>query len=70
MTVTEQSALANVSASVRRLIDTVRELVLIADEDQPRDCQVHLITLVRDAALDMAAEAEQADSALSSWAWC
>jgi hypothetical protein len=68
MTVTEQAALANVSASVRRLIDTVRELVLIADEDQPRDCQVHLITLVRDAALDMAAEAEQADSALRSLA--
>jgi hypothetical protein len=66
MTVTELSALADVRASVRRLIDTVRELVLIADEDQPRDCHVHLITLVRDAALDVASEAEQADSALRS----
>ena len=56
MTVTEQSALAGMRASVHRLLETVRELVLIADEDQPRDCHVHLITLVRDAALDIAAD--------------
>jgi hypothetical protein len=68
MTVTEQSALAGMRASVHRLLETVRELVLIADEDQPRDCHVHLITLVRDAALDIAAEAEQADAALRSLA--
>jgi hypothetical protein len=68
MTVTEQSALADVRASVRRLLETVRELALIADEDQPRDCHVHLITLVRDAALDVAAEAEQADAGLRSLA--
>jgi hypothetical protein len=68
MTVTEQSALADMRASVHRLLETVRELVLIADEDQPRNCHVHLITLVRDAALDMAAEAEQADAALRSLA--
>jgi hypothetical protein len=68
MTVTAQSALADLRASVHRLLETVRELVLIADEDQPRDCHVHLITLVRDAALDIGAEAEQADAALRSLA--
>jgi hypothetical protein len=66
--VTVESALAGMRASVQRLLETVRELVLIADEDQPRDCHVHLITLVRDAALDIAAEAEQADAALRSLA--
>jgi hypothetical protein len=68
MTVTQQSAFAGLRASVRRLLETARELVLIADEDQPRDCHVHLITLVRDAALDVAAQAEQADEALRSLA--
>jgi hypothetical protein len=66
MTVTVQSALSEVQASSRRLRDVARELVLAAVEDQPRDCQVHLVTVVHDAALDVAAEAEQADAALSA----
>jgi hypothetical protein len=63
MTVTVQSALSDVQASARRLSEAVRELVLIAVEDQPRNCQVHLVTVVHDAALDVAAEAEQAAAA-------
>ena len=42
MTVTIESALSEVQASARRLREIVRELVLIAVEDQPRNCQVHL----------------------------
>ena len=42
----------------------MRELVLTAVEDQPRNCQVHLVTVVHDAALDATAEAEQAAAAL------
>lgn len=64
MTVTVQSALSEVQAATRRLRDLARELVLTAVEDQPRHCQVHLVTVVHDAALDAAAEAEQADTAL------
>lgn len=64
MTVTVQSALASVQASARRLGEAARELVLIAVEDRPRGSEVHLVTLVHDAALDVAAEAEQADSVL------
>jgi len=64
MTVTVRSALSEVQASARRLRDLVRELVLTAVEDQPRNCQVHLVTVVHDAALDVAAEAEQADAAV------
>jgi hypothetical protein len=65
MTVTVQSALSEVQASARRLRDHMRELMLTAAEDQPRDCQVHLVTVVHDAALEAAAQAEQADAALS-----
>ena len=64
MTVTVQSALSEVQASARRLRDLVRELVLTAVEDQPRNCQVHLVSVVHDAALDVSAEAEQADAAV------
>ena len=64
MTVTARHALSEVQASARRLRDLLRELVLTAVEDQPRNCQVHLVTVVHDAALDAAAEAEQADAAL------
>jgi len=64
MTVTMQSALSDVQASARRLGEIVRELVLTAVEDQPRHCQVHLITIVHDAALDVAAETEQAYAAV------
>jgi hypothetical protein len=60
MTVTVQSALAEVQASAGRLRDTARELVLIAVEDQPRNTDVHLVTVIGDAVLDLAAEAEQA----------
>jgi hypothetical protein len=65
MTVTVQSALTEVQDSARRLRDVTRELVLIAVEDQPRNCQVHLVAVVHDAALDVAAEAEQADAAIA-----
>jgi hypothetical protein len=64
MTVTVQSALGEVRAAARRLRELGRELVLTAVEDQPRNCQVHLVTVVHDAALDVAAEAEQADAAM------
>jgi hypothetical protein len=64
MIVTVQSALGEVQASARRLRELVRELVLTAVEDQPRGCQVHLVTVVHDAALDATAEAEQAAAAL------
>jgi hypothetical protein len=66
MTVTVQSALSEVQASARRLRELARELVLTAVEDQPRDCQAHLVTVVHDAALDVAAEAEQADAAIGA----
>jgi hypothetical protein len=68
MTVTVQSALSEVQASARRLRELARELVLTAVEDQPRNCQVHLVTVVHDAALDAAAEAEQA-AAVSPEQW-
>jgi hypothetical protein len=64
MIVTVQSALSEVQASAQRLRELVRELVLTAVEDQPRNCQVHLVTVVHDAALDATAEAEQAAAAL------
>ena len=64
MIVTVQSALSEVQASAQRLRELVRELVLTAVEDQPNNCQVHLVTVVHDAALDATAEAEQAAAAL------
>ena len=64
MIVTVQSALSEVQASAQRLRELVRELVLTAVEDQPRNCQVHLVTVVHDAALEATAEAEQAAAAL------
>jgi hypothetical protein len=66
MTVTVQSALTEVQASARRLRETARELVLTAVEDQPRNCQVHLVAVVHDAALVVADQAEQADAAVNS----
>jgi hypothetical protein len=66
MTVTIQAAYTSVQTAARRLAEAVRELTLIAVEDRPRDSEVHLVTLVNDAALDLAAEAEQADSAVPS----
>ena len=64
MTVTVQSALSEVQASARRLSEAVRELVLIAVEDQPRGTEVHLVTVIHDDVLDLAAEAEQAGALL------
>lgn len=64
MTVTVESALNSVHASAERLRDSVQDLVLIAVEDRPRGTEIHLTTLVHDAALDLAAEAEQAAGAL------
>ncbi len=66
MTVTVRSELREVQASARRLRDLVGELVLAAVEDQPRNCQVHLITVIHDAALDAAAEAEQAYATMAA----
>jgi hypothetical protein len=64
--VTVQSALGEVQASAQRLREIARELVLTAVEDQPRHCQIHLVTVVHDAALDVAAEAEQAAAAVTT----
>jgi hypothetical protein len=64
MTVTVQSALDAVHASATRLAEAVQELVLIAVEDQPRSTESHLITVIHDAVLDIAAEAEQAEALL------
>lgn len=64
MTVTIESALNAVHASAQRLHERVQELVLIAVEDRPARLELHLATLVHDAALDLAAEAEQATEAL------
>jgi hypothetical protein len=58
MTVTVESALSLVRASAERLCEAVQELVLIAVEDRPGSTELHLATLVHDAALDVAAEAE------------
>jgi hypothetical protein len=68
MTVTIESALAAVHASTGRLREAVGDLVLTAVEDQPRGTDAHLITIVHDAALDLAAEAEQAAAALHATA--
>lgn len=65
MTVTVQSALTEVQTSARRLREIAGELVLAAVEDQPRSCQVHLVGVVHDAALELADQAEQADVAVS-----
>jgi hypothetical protein len=64
MTVTNKSALSLAHASAGRLRDAVNELTLIAVEDRPHGTEVHLVTVVHDAALDMAAQAEQAEAAL------
>ena len=64
MTVTMQSALSAVGSSTRLLREAIRELALIATEDQPQGCQAHLVTIVHDAVLDVAAEAEHADATL------
>jgi hypothetical protein len=64
MTVTVQSALSAVQAAAGRLHEAVQELLLIAVEDGPRGIEVHLATIMHDAALDLAAEAEQATGAL------
>jgi hypothetical protein len=65
MTVTVQSALTEVQASARRLREVAGELVLTAVEDQPRNCQVHLVAVVHDAALEVADQADQADAAVN-----
>jgi len=57
---TTESALSSVHASARRLHEAVGDLLLMAVEDQPRGTEVHLVTIVHDAVLDLAGEAEQA----------
>jgi hypothetical protein len=64
MTVTAESALSAVHVSARRLQEAVQELLLIAVEDGPRGIELHLATIMHDATLDLAAEAEQAADAL------
>ncbi len=61
---TAESALAALHTSARQLREAVRDLVLIAVEDRPRGPELHLTTLVHDAALDLAAGAEQVTGAL------
>jgi hypothetical protein len=60
MTVTVQAAVMSAQAAAGRLAEAVRELVLIAVEDQPRGRQVHLVDVVSDAALELISHAEQA----------
>jgi hypothetical protein len=60
MTMTVESALASVKVCAGRLRQTMLELVLIAVEDRPRGSDVHVVMVIHDAALDLAAEAEQA----------
>jgi hypothetical protein len=64
MTVTVESALSAVQAAAGRLHEAVQELLLIAVEDGPQGIELHLTTIMHDAALDLAAEAEQAADAL------
>ena len=64
MTVTVGSALSFVQASAGRLYEAVQDLVLIAVEDRPRGTEPHLVTVVHDAALDLAGEAERAQATL------
>ncbi len=66
MTVTVESALSAVQASAGRLHEAVQELLLIAVEDGPRGIELHLATIMHDAALDLAAEGEQAWAAVRS----
>lgn len=61
---TVESALAALHTSARQLGEAVQDLVLIAVEDRPRGQELHLTTLVHDAALDLAARAEQVTGAL------
>jgi hypothetical protein len=60
MTVTVESTLSAVQAAAGRLHEAVQELLLIAVEDGPQGIELHLATIMHDAALDLAAEAEQA----------
>jgi len=64
MIVTVESALSSVQASAGRLHEAVQDLVLIAVEDRPRGTEPHIVTVVHDAALDLAGEAEQAQATL------
>jgi hypothetical protein len=64
MTVTVESAWSAVQAAAGRLHEAVQQLVLIAVEDCPGDTKLHLTTIMHDAALDLAAEAEHAMAAL------
>jgi hypothetical protein len=66
MTMTLESAFSSVREAAGRLDEAARDLVLIAVEDQPHDTDVHLVTIVHDAALDLTAEAEQATAPLRS----
>jgi hypothetical protein len=65
MTVTVESALSAVHKAAGRLHEAVQELLLIAVEDGPRGIELHLATIMNDAALDLAAETEQAVDALA-----
>jgi hypothetical protein len=64
MTVTVESALTSVHGSAKRLREAVQHLVLIAVEDSPRGTELHLASIMHDAALDLAAEDDHATVAL------
>jgi hypothetical protein len=64
MIVTVESALSSVQASAGRLHEAVQDLVLIAVEDRPRGTEPHLVTVIHDAALDLAGVAEHAQATL------
>lgn len=63
MTVTVQSAYAELAAAVRRLRDITRELELIAVSDQPRGGDVALVDQVANAALEVSGAAEETAAA-------
>ncbi|MFF4253269.1 hypothetical protein ACFY1L_18880 [Streptomyces sp. NPDC001663] len=63
MTVTVQSAYAELAAAVCRLRDTARELELIAVSDHPRGGDVALVDEVANAALEVSGAAEETTAA-------
>lgn len=63
MTVTVQSAYAELAAAVRRLRDITRELELIAVSDHPRGGDVALVDQVANAALEVSGAAEETATA-------
>jgi len=63
---TAESARSAMHAAAGRFHEAVQELLLIAVEDGPRNVELHLATIIHDAALDLAAEGEQAWAVLQA----